>query len=281
VTAPTGIAACNIGGTTLHSFAGVGPGDETAEKMAGEVARRSQASARWKAAKVLIIDEVSMLDGDLFDKLEVVARHVRHNMIPFGGIQLVLAGDFFQLPPVGLGEPAGGSGGGGGGRGRGSFRGRGGGQYGYGGRGGGSTPKFYAVSGADPGAAAAAASSSSGGQAAGAGSVVKFCFEAACWNRVLKAQVSLQTVFRQRDAEFVAVLNQMRVGIVSPQAEALLAGAGREIAALESVRGLCAHGCARAAQHSVVPSTHTFPSFASPLRCCSRAPRSGPRASSR
>ena len=50
--------------------------------------------------KVLIIDEVSMVDGELFDKLEQIARTIRNNGRPFGGIQLVITGDFFQLPPV-------------------------------------------------------------------------------------------------------------------------------------------------------------------------------------
>lgn len=51
-------------------------------------------------APVLIIDEISMVDADLFDKLEYIAREVRHNPYPFGGIQLICCGDFFQLPPV-------------------------------------------------------------------------------------------------------------------------------------------------------------------------------------
>ena len=52
------------------------------------------------SAKVLVVDEVSMVDGELFDKLEAIARQLRNNGRPFGGIQLVITGDFFQLPPV-------------------------------------------------------------------------------------------------------------------------------------------------------------------------------------
>ncbi|CBK21709.2 uncharacterized protein [Blastocystis hominis] len=59
---------------------------------------------RWKTCSVLIIDEISMLDGRLFDTLEYTARVLRCNDLPFGGIQVVLCGDFFQLPPVGLGR---------------------------------------------------------------------------------------------------------------------------------------------------------------------------------
>lgn len=55
---------------------------------------------RWKVAKCLVIDEVSMLSGDLFEKLEFIARSIRKNALPFGGIQIILCGDFFQLPPV-------------------------------------------------------------------------------------------------------------------------------------------------------------------------------------
>ncbi|KAJ4455383.1 putative ATP-dependent DNA helicase PIF1 [Paratrimastix pyriformis] len=105
VTATTGAAAINIGGTTLHSMAGIGLGQMDAKLLAKKVATSStpsgqQARERWRRAEVLIIDEISMLDGDLFDKLEQVAREVRGSDLPFGGIQLVLCGDFFQLPPV-------------------------------------------------------------------------------------------------------------------------------------------------------------------------------------
>ena len=100
VTASTGLAACNIGGVTLHSFAGIGLGKETAPELVKKIKRNAKAKQRWLRVKVLIIDEVSMVDGDLFDKLEEIARNIRNNGRPFGGIQLVITGDFFQLPPV-------------------------------------------------------------------------------------------------------------------------------------------------------------------------------------
>ena len=99
VTASTGIAAVNVGGTTLHSFAGIGFGDDAAPILAEKV-RRSPAAKRWRACKRLIVDEVSMIDCALFDKLEYVARDIRGRNQPFGGIQIILAGDFLQLPPV-------------------------------------------------------------------------------------------------------------------------------------------------------------------------------------
>jgi len=100
VTASTGLAACNIGGVTLHSFSGIGLGKEAVPELVRKIKRNQKAKNRWMRTKVLIVDEISMVDGDLFDKLESIARSIRNNGRPFGGIQLVITGDFFQLPPV-------------------------------------------------------------------------------------------------------------------------------------------------------------------------------------
>lgn len=100
VTASTGLAACNIGGVTLHSFGGIGLGKEDVPALVKKIKRNQKAKNRWIRTKILIIDEISMVDGDLFDKLEGIARLMRNNGRPFGGIQLVITGDFFQLPPV-------------------------------------------------------------------------------------------------------------------------------------------------------------------------------------
>lgn len=100
VTASTGLAACNIEGITLHSFAGIGLGKEAAPELIKKIRRNQKLKQRWQRTKVLIIDEISMVDGDLFDKLEQIARSLRNNGRPFGGIQIVVTGDFFQLPPV-------------------------------------------------------------------------------------------------------------------------------------------------------------------------------------
>ena len=100
VTASTGLAACNVGGVTLHSFAGIGLGKEPVPELVKKIKKNQKAKNRWMRTKVLIIDEISMVDGDLFDKLEAIARAIRNNGRPFGGIQLVITGDFFQLPPV-------------------------------------------------------------------------------------------------------------------------------------------------------------------------------------
>eukprot|EP01132_Coremiostelium_polycephalum_P006274 gene6274-7817_t len=100
VTASTGIAACNIGGVTVHSFAGIGIGDEPPSFHIRKIMANNKALTRWTTTKVLIIDEVSMISKQLFDRLEEVARGVRKNQKPFGGVQLILSGDFCQLPPV-------------------------------------------------------------------------------------------------------------------------------------------------------------------------------------
>lgn len=99
VTASTGVAACALKGLTLHSFAGIGIGDH--ELMLDRVLSNGRACKRWKKAKALVVDEISMVDAALFEKLEFVARSVRDNDDDsWGGIQLVVSGDFFQLPPV-------------------------------------------------------------------------------------------------------------------------------------------------------------------------------------
>lgn len=100
VTATTGIAATNIGGTTLHSFAGIGLGEGTLEDVIAHVSRFFKNVLRWRTARTLIIDEVSMLSPELFELIEALARHFRNDQRFFGGLQMVFVGDFCQLPPV-------------------------------------------------------------------------------------------------------------------------------------------------------------------------------------
>jgi len=102
-TASTGVAACHIGGQTLHSFAGIGSGKNPLEQCI-QLASRPQVAQNWRKCRYLIIDEISMVDGDFFDKLDLVAKVIRKNDDPFGGIQLILSGDFLQLPPVTKGK---------------------------------------------------------------------------------------------------------------------------------------------------------------------------------
>jgi ATP-dependent DNA helicase PIF1 len=106
ITAPTGIAACNIGGVTLHSWAGIfNEKAHLMEVMIPAILKNKQALSRWRETEILVIDEVSMLSNILFERLNIIAQTIRRNRLPFGGIQLVLCGDFLQLPPVGLGQP--------------------------------------------------------------------------------------------------------------------------------------------------------------------------------
>ncbi|CAL1696183.1 unnamed protein product [Somion occarium] len=181
ITASTGIAAINIGGCTLHSWAGIGLGKGPLNVLLRKVfasgrnneeedgaedsdsyeskPRKQSALERWRTTRVLIIDEISMIDGSLFDKLESIAQIVRKNPAPFGGIQLVLSGDFLQLPPV-------------------PDR-----------RNGASVPSTFA-------------------------------FEATSWESCVGKPLHLRKVFRQRDQTFVDILNAMRHGDVSPKAVA-------------------------------------------------------------
>ncbi|KAL3665744.1 hypothetical protein V7S43_019058 [Phytophthora oleae] len=156
-TATTGIAAYNIGGMTLHHFAGIDPRAHTSrQELLKQISRKKDAITRWKTARVLVIDEVSMLDGCLFDDLEAVARQIRRSTAFFGGIQLVISGDFFQLPPVGRRVRSQGTG------------------------------------------------------SAPAPSLL--CFESSAWVRGITETVVLKEIFRQRDDDFVRILNAFRVG---------------------------------------------------------------------
>ncbi|DBA78175.1 hypothetical protein WJX79_002289 [Trebouxia sp. C0005] len=105
VTASTGLAASALGGTTINAFAGIGKGEGDLGQLA-KLASRPDAAQRWRKARALVIDEISMVDGALFDALEALARGIRSKQEPFGGIQLILAGDFHQLPPVAKGKEA-------------------------------------------------------------------------------------------------------------------------------------------------------------------------------
>lgn len=103
-TASTGVAACNIGGLTIHSWSGVGLGTDSLEALVARNSKNHRAKQRWKKTEILVIDEISMLTASVFDKISELGKRMRNNSQPFGGLQLVLCGDFFQLPPVGVGS---------------------------------------------------------------------------------------------------------------------------------------------------------------------------------
>lgn len=104
VAASTGIAAVNVGGMTIHSWAGLGLADQPAADIAAAITKR-KGGAFWriKNARRLALDEVSMIHGNLLDVLDEVFRTIRENAAPFGGVQMIFFGDFLQLPPVSKG----------------------------------------------------------------------------------------------------------------------------------------------------------------------------------
>ncbi|OGY86405.1 MAG: hypothetical protein A2233_00615 [Candidatus Kerfeldbacteria bacterium RIFOXYA2_FULL_38_24] len=103
VTASTGIAATHLNGTTIHSWAGIGIADRLNAYQLDELEQKQYLHKRFLETDVLVIDEVSMLHSYRLDLIDLVLRSVAQKDEPFAGIQVVLAGDFFQLPPVSRG----------------------------------------------------------------------------------------------------------------------------------------------------------------------------------
>jgi ATP-dependent DNA helicase PIF1 len=169
----------NIGGSTLHSWAGVGLGKLPVEVLIKNIRKDKTTSGRWRETGALIVDEgrsslyclsgdrkrlslitaVSMMDGAFLDKLEQIGRAIRDDPRPFGGLQVILSGDFYQLPPVGDENP---------------LTGR----------------KEYT-----------------------------FAFDSKCWPALIPEanMLALTQVYRQRDHAFVKILEGMRKGYVSPE----------------------------------------------------------------
>ena len=98
----TGCAALLLGhkAKTIHSWAGIGLGKGTVQELYTKIKRNSKAIKNWHGTDLLIIDEISMMTGELLDKLNALAKRIRSDKRPFGGMQVLLVGDFFQLPPV-------------------------------------------------------------------------------------------------------------------------------------------------------------------------------------
>jgi ATP-dependent DNA helicase PIF1 len=104
VTASTGIAATHVGGQTIHSWSGIGIKKDISDYDIELIQSREKTARRLLDAKILIIDEVSMLDAATLESVDKVLRTLRRRPLmqeqPFGGLQVVFVGDFFQLPPV-------------------------------------------------------------------------------------------------------------------------------------------------------------------------------------
>lgn len=103
VCAMTGCAAVllNCGAKTLHSWAGIGLAKGDDNVIITNISSNKYKKRNWMTTDVLIIDEVSMMSKRLFNLLDSIGKRIRRNSKPFGGIQLIFSGDFYQLPPVG------------------------------------------------------------------------------------------------------------------------------------------------------------------------------------
>ena len=163
IVALTGCAALLLGkkAKTLHSWAGIGLGVGTLESMVATILKKPKLKRAWKKTDILVVDEISMMSPDLYEKLDAIGKQVRASDKPWGGIQLVLCGDFFQLPPVSKGV---------------------------------------------------------------SGEVVpgRFAFESPAWKASRLESVVLTRIERQTDPLFQRMLNECRIGAISPETIALL-----------------------------------------------------------
>lgn len=100
VTASTGIASTHIGGTTIHAWSGIGIRQKLTMYDLDAIEEKANVYKRWNETQVLIIDEISMLHASFVDMLDKLGKHMRRNDKPFGGMQVVFTGDFYQLPPI-------------------------------------------------------------------------------------------------------------------------------------------------------------------------------------
>lgn len=100
IVAPTGIAASHLGGQTIHSFFSLGIRDSIDEGYVDFLLEKKYLKTRFSKLKLLIIDEVSMVSPEMFSAMDLILRGFKGNDMPFGGVQVVISGDFFQLPPV-------------------------------------------------------------------------------------------------------------------------------------------------------------------------------------
>ena len=171
VTALTGCASIllNCKAKTLHSWAGIGLANATIEYLIMKIKKNKFLKSYWRQTQILVVDEVSMLSLKLFDLLNEIGKAVRRNKKPFGGIQVIFSGDFYQLPPVGeSSEP----------------------------------------------------------------DTQRFCFESDNWNNVfnLDCQIELKHIFRQSEANYSDILNQIREGKIKRRSnELLLQYVGRRV----------------------------------------------------
>lgn len=161
VCALTGCAAILLecGATTLHTFAGIGLANGEVNEIVERVTKSWPKRNKWKYIELLIIDEVSMLSMKILLVLDKIAKIIKKNQAPFGGIQLVFTGDFYQLPPVGNDNDD---------------------------------------------------------------DSHKFCFEAPLWKEMFPSPIILKTIYRQKDNEYIKILNNIRIGKITNKSYKLL-----------------------------------------------------------
>jgi ATP-dependent DNA helicase PIF1 len=100
ITATTGCAACLINGQTINSWGGLGTGEFAVDTIVKNILKFKKITKNWRKTDVLIIDEISMMSKELFEKINSIGKIVRNNNLPFGGLKLIFVGDFNQLSPV-------------------------------------------------------------------------------------------------------------------------------------------------------------------------------------
>jgi ATP-dependent DNA helicase PIF1 len=146
---------------TIHSWAGIGLGNGTIENIINKIVKNKYIKSKWTEINILIIDEVSMMSQKLFELLDIIGKVVRRNQKPFGGIQMIFSGDFYQLPPVGSKDDL---------------------------------------------------------------ETLKFCFESPLWIETfaLENHVNLCKIFRQNDAIYQRILNQIREGRLKSSSNQIL-----------------------------------------------------------
>lgn len=165
VCALTGCAAVLLGlpAKTIHSWAGIGIASGESEQIINRVLKSSASLGRWRTVKTLIIDEVSMMSAKIIEILDRIGRNARKQyLLPFGGIQVIFVGDFYQLPPVGKIEE----------------------------------PKTR-----------------------------QFCFESPVWKTIFRTDchIQLRTSHRQKDPEYIKILEEVRSGKLSEETISALA----------------------------------------------------------
>jgi ATP-dependent DNA helicase PIF1 len=187
ITATTGIAAVQVGGTTINSWAGIGLGTADVHQLLSDIQRRKHnkrgsAFERWTKTRVLFIDEISMMSSEMFAKLNQIACSLRarsHRDRPFGGLQIVVLGDFYQLGAIDR-----------------------------------EADQKSRVGGVGGGILAALAAKAAGKPIARVDPekelARKYLFRSPTWESTIDAVVLLRRIYRQKDASFVELLMRAR-----------------------------------------------------------------------